>query len=183
MAQDMVRLVGRILDTDYSSGTDGDPRFCVAVDPAKGSISTLLLPSSSGPPAKVLVMYENQEISCGICLAITHLERECPQHSTPRSDQSQVWKPPPSDRGFLPTPPLPPEPSLPRISLSPDTEPDLEGFTLVQLKKMRLKPLRLARRCAYRGGLKNKALQANLTSPTPASKEPDALHAPDLESD
>ena len=45
MAKDMVSYVGPIWEADYSTGSNDDPRFCVAIDPAKGWVSTLLLPS------------------------------------------------------------------------------------------------------------------------------------------
>ena len=104
----------------------------------------------------MLVLYEDQEIRCGLSLAITHLEKDCPKHQPHRSGQVKVWKPPPSDRGLLPTPPPSPEFSLPMSNSSLDSDPDLDGFTLVQHKKPRPTPSRPPRRRAHRGGLKNR---------------------------
>lgn len=138
MMQDMASYVGTILDIDYGAGLHEDPRYCVAVDPEKGWISTLLISNGQGLNAAVVVLYENKDVRCGIYFDVTHLERECPQPNSRRNRREKTWQPPPSGREVQTKPSIPnvvPTPPRPMLPNSPVPEIDQEGFILVQNRR------------------------------------------------
>lgn len=69
--------MGTVLEADNSTLKVGDPRFCVAIDPAKGFALKLAVVNITGYFSKILVEYEVASNGCAYCESWSHSEDDC----------------------------------------------------------------------------------------------------------